>query len=447
MASEIIRNANIFTMDDQGTIINQGDVLIQDGIIAAVDEHIDTDDHEKHVITDGSGMWLMPGFVQPHIHLCQTIFRGLAEDLTLLDWLRERIWPMEAAHDPDSLRASVRLGIHELFASGTTTIMDMGTVHHTEVIFEEAAKLGIRAGIGKAMMEMGKGMPNGLKETGEESLAESVRLAEKYNGYNEGRLSYVFSPRFLLSVGEDLFRQIAIEARRLDCRMQTHTSENPEESLAVVDRTGLDSLKFLENTGFMGDDVVLAHVIHLTAGEFNILKSSGSHVAHCPGSNAKLGSGIAKTPEMLDSGINVALAADGTPCNNNLSVFKEMRLAGYMQSLRQRPGTLDAKQIVYMATRGGAAAMGLTDSIGSIEPGKNADLVLMNPNMVHCSGPFSDPYTRIVYSMDERNVNTVWVQGDRVFHKGKVRGMGDAALLAEVERELEKLLQRLTENV
>ena len=434
-------------MDDQGTVITRGDVLVRDGIISAVGKNLRTDDDEKTIITDAAGMWLLPGFVQPHIHLCQTMFRGLAEDLTLLDWLRERIWPMEAAHDAETLRASVRLGIHELFASGTTTIMDMGTVHHTEVIFEEAAKLGIRAGIGKAMMEMGKGMPSGLKETGDESMRESVRLAETYHRSNEGRLEYVFSPRFLLSVGEELFRDIAIEARRLDCRMQTHTSENPEESLAVVDRTGMDSLRFLEKTNFMGNDVVLTHVIHLTAGEFNILKSSGSHVAHCPGSNAKLGSGTAKVPEMLDAGVNVALAADGTPCNNNLSIFKEMRLAGYMQSLRLSPGALGAKQIVYMATRGGAAAMGLSDAIGSIEPGKNADMVLLNPNMAHCSGPFSDPYTRIVYSMDERNVNTVWVQGDRVFHKGKVKGIGDAALLAQVERELEKLLQRLTENV
>jgi cytosine/adenosine deaminase-related metal-dependent hydrolase len=440
MSDQLIRNATIVTMDDEFKVLDRGDVLISDGLVADVGPGLDGGAAEE---TDATGLWLLPGFVQPHVHLCQTLFRGLAEEMGLMEWLRTRIWPMEAAHDPRSLSASVRLGIRELIASGTTCALDMGTAHHTDVVFDEAAALGIRLYAGKAMMEMGKGLPEGLMEEPGLCLRSAVELARRHHNTESGRLGYVFCPRFLISVSKELFRDIASEARRLGCRMQTHTSENLDENREVERRTTMPSLRYLERSGFLGPDVSLVHVIHISNDEFSVLAESKSHVVHCPGSNAKLGSGTARVPEMLETAINVSLASDGAPCNNNLSMFKEMRLAGQLQSLRLGPGRLDAQQIVRMATRGGAAAMGLSKRIGSIEKGKKADLVLLDPHMPHSAAPFSDIYTRIVYGMDERNVASTWIDGARIYDGEAVRSVDDAALVAEARRELEKLLDRL----
>ena len=440
MTEQLLRNATVVTMDDEFRIHDGADVLIQDDLIADVGTGLEARGAE---VTDASGRWLLPGFVQPHVHLCQTLFRGLAEEMGLLEWLRTRIWPMEAAHDPNSLSASVRLGIRELLASGTTCALDMGTAHHTDVIFDEAASLGIRLRAGKAMMEMGEGLPPGLQEKAGPCLRSAVDLARRHHRSESGRLGYVFCPRFLISVSKELFRDIASEARRLGCRMQTHTSENTDENRAVERRTRMPSMRYLERAGFLGPDVTLVHVIHISNDEFSVLAESKSHVVHCPGSNAKLGSGTARVPEMLETAINVALASDGAPCNNNLSIFKEMRLAGQMQSLRLGPGRLDAQQIVRMATRGGAAAMGLSKNIGSIEKGKKADLVLLDPGRPHSSAPFSDVYTSIVYGMDDRNVASTWVDGEKLYDGESVRDVDDAALLAEARRELGKLLERI----
>jgi cytosine/adenosine deaminase-related metal-dependent hydrolase len=440
MADHLIRRATVVTMDDEYSVHEECDLLVRDGVIAEVDQGLDGGTAAE---TDASGLWLLPGFVQPHVHLCQTLFRGMAEEMGLLEWLRRRIWPMEAAHDPRSLSASVRLGIRELLASGTTCVLDMGTAHHTDVIFDEAADLGIRLHGGKAMMEMGAGLPDGLKEKPGPCLRSAVDLARRHHNTESGRLGYVFCPRFLISVSKELFRDIASEARRLGCRMQTHTSENPDENREVERRTGMPSLRYLERSRFLGPDVSLVHVVHISNDEFTVLAESKSHVVHCPGSNAKLGSGTARVPEMLETAINVSLASDGAACNNSLSMFQEMRLAGQLQGLRLGPGRLDARQIVRMATRGGAAAMGLGKSTGSIEKGKRADLVLLDPRMPHSSAPFSDIYTCIVYAMDARNVASTWVDGARLYDGEAVQGVDDAALLAEARRELEKLLDRI----
>lgn len=440
MAPQIIRDAMVVTMDDASTVLERGEVLIRDGRIEACGKHVEAGEDAR--ITEAPGAWLLPGFIQPHVHLCQTLLRGHAEDMTLLEWLRERVWPMEAAHDAGSMAASVKLGIHELLSSGTTCILDMGTVQHTEIVFEQAAALGIRALAGKAMMQIGEGLPPALREDGAASLAASIDLASRYHGSSGGRIGYVFCPRFLAGVSEDLLGDVVTEARRLGCRMQTHTSENPDENRIVEDRVGVTSLELLERTGFLGDDVTLVHVIHISDRELDILSGSGTHVVHCPGSNAKLGSGTARVPEMLEAGVNVALAADGAPCNNNLSVFKEMRLAAQMQSLRLGPGSLPAERIVRMATRGGARAMGMDKEIGSIEKGKRADLVLLDPGRAHSAAPLADPYSRIVWSMDERNVRSVWVDGERLVHEGQVGRLDETTLVSEAGKELARLLEK-----
>ncbi len=231
--------------------------------------------------------------------------------------------------------------------------------------------------------------------------------------------------------------------RRLGCGLQAHVSESPAEVDQVRRRTGLDSMSFLERARFLGPTTVLAHAIHLSPSEMEMLRASGARVAHCPGSNAKLGSGIARVPEMMGAGIQVGIASDGAACNNNLSIFQEMRLCGYLQSLRLGPGALPARDIVRMATRGGAAALGAGAEVGVIEPGMRADLVLLDPRAAHSTGPDADPWTRIVYSMDSRNVTGVWIDGIRVLEGGCVRGIDADEAVESARIEIARLTRRV----
>jgi len=440
LTSEIIYNAKIVAMDEAGTIIDKGYVRFEGGIIVELGAGSPPEETlAASNATDAMGRWLLPGFVQSHVHLCQTLFRGTAENLSLMEWLRSRIWPMEASHDEESISISARLGIYELLSGGTSSIMDMGTTHGTSALFSEAAKLGIRAVIGRAIMDYGHDVPPRLKDEGRAAMEESVSLANKYHGAEAGRLRYVFSPRFLLSVEEGTMREISQEARRLGCMIQTHACENQEEAMLVVEKTGDESLKFLEKVGMLGPDVTIAHMIHLTASEFRLAKETQTNVAHCPSANMKLGSGIARTMEMTQAGINVSLGADGAACNNNLSIFTEMRLAGLLQNLRFAAKGLKAEQIVRMATNGGARALGLQDEIGSLKIGKKADFVLLDPRLPHSSGETSDVYSRIVYSMDARNVVSTYVDGVRLYHEGKVKGVGIARLMTEADEQIKKI--------
>src|SRR5262245_47211858 len=217
------------------------DVLVgPDGRIAALTEPSARTPAQRSV--DASGLTIVPGLIQSHVHLCQTLFRGLAEEQRLLAWLRERIWPLEAAHDPASLRASARLGIAELLLGGTTAVLDMGTVHHTDALFEAAEAAGIRYTGGKAMMDTGEGVPPGLRETADGSLAESEALAGRWHGGAGGRLRYAYCPRFVLSCSTALLRAAGQRAGAAGLLVHTHASEQLDEVAAVRRRLGAPNI-------------------------------------------------------------------------------------------------------------------------------------------------------------------------------------------------------------
>lgn len=288
-----------------------------------------------------------------------------------MDWLRKRIWPLEAAHDEESLYYSAMLGIGELISSGTTTIVDMETVHHTDYAFQAIAKSGIRALSGKVMMDQkGGDVPEALQEDTASSLQESVDLLEKWNGYGNGRIQYAFSPRFVISCTEPLLTEVRDLSARYDVKVHTHASENLGEIEIVQAMTGMRNIVYLDHLGLANERLILAHCVWLDVEERRILRDRGVHVSHCPGSNLKLASGIADTPGMLHDHVSLSLGADGAPCNNNLDMFNEMRLAAIIQKPQHGPTTMDARSVFRMATIGGAKAVGMEDKIGSIEVGK-----------------------------------------------------------------------------
>ncbi|MBL8204452.1 MAG: 5'-deoxyadenosine deaminase [Blastocatellia bacterium] len=424
--SLLIKNATVITIDADNGIFT-GDVLIVDGRIAAFDKATEADE-----ILDASGRVLLPGFVQTHIHLCQTLFRGAADDLALIDWLKQRIWPLEAAHTAESLRLSAQLGIAELIRGGTTCALTMETVNHTDEVFRVVEESGFRATVGKCLMDAGADVPEALQEKTDASLAEAVRLIEHWHGAANGRIQACFAPRFAVSCTRELLEQVARLSRERRVLVHTHASENRDEIALVEQNTGLRNISYLQAVGLTAPHVVLAHCIWLDENEMTILQQTETKVAHCPSSNLKLGSGIAPINEMLERGISVSLGADGAPCNNRLDQFIEMRTATLLQKVRCGPQAVPALTALRMATIEGAKALGLSDEIGSIEIGKKADLILLNLNQLH-SSPQPDLVSTIVYSAQASDVETVLIDGQIVMRDRHLQTLNEADIIARTQ--------------
>jgi 5-methylthioadenosine/S-adenosylhomocysteine deaminase len=411
--SEVIfRNGTILTVDPDHRVL-AGDVACLDGVIVHLGGAY-TPTTRDYQIVDCSDCIVMPGLVQAHVHTCQTLARGRADDMELLDWLRTVIWPYEARLDEDAATASAELACAELLLGGTTAILDMGTVHHTDAIFAAAERSGIRATIGKAMMDApDPQIPAGLRESTASSLDESARLIKRWHGAASGRLGYAYAPRFVLSCTDELLREVGVQARAKGVRIHTHASENPGEVALVRQRFGKDNIVVLDELGLLGPHACIAHCIHLTDTEKRLLASSGAHVCHCPSSNLKLASGICPVPELIAAGVAVALGADGAPCNNNLDGFLELRLAALLHKHRVGPRALPAPEVVRLATLGGAAALGLADTVGSLEVGKRGDVIAVDLSALHTI-PTGSPWSAIAYAAKSCDVRHVAVDGQIV---------------------------------
>ena len=413
MPSLLLRNATILPMDD-GLSVFHGSVSVRDGRIAAVGQ-VDEAGHET--VIDARGGYVLPGFIQTHVHLCQTLFRGFADDMPLLEWLKMRVWPMEAAHTPSTLRASVRLAAAELLRTGTTSVLTMETVHDTDVVFETLAEVGLRATVGKCMMDSDSDVPRRLQEETRASIDESLGLKKRWHGAANGRLRAAFAPRFAVSCSRELLEAVAALAVSEQSLVHTHASENRDEVEFVRRMSGgLSNMEYLADTGLAAPHLCTAHCVWVTDAEQSLMAERGVKVLHCPGSNLKLGSGVAPVAEMRARGISVSLGADGAACNNRLDMFDEMRLAATLQAMRKAPGVLTARDVVWMATREGARALGQEDDIGSIEPGKRADLLLIDRGDPHLV-PSPDPWSAIVYSARGSDVRSVVVDGELLVHE------------------------------
>lgn len=384
-------------------------------------------------VLDAMGCAVIPGFVQAHVHLCQALFRGMADDLPLLDWLRRRIWPLEAAHDEASLAASAELGLAEMLLAGTTTILDMGTVHHHDAVMAACLASGIRAISGKAMMDAGNGVPQGLRETTAESLRDSERLCREWSGKGGGRIGYAFAPRFVLSCSEALVRGAVERARAMGALVHTHAAEHPSEREAVRRELGDDDVAILRRWGVAGERAVLAHGTQLTDEEARILAEEGSRIVHCPSANLKLGSGIARVSDLDRAGVALALGADGAPCNNTMDPWTELRHAALLAKVRSGPTTLPAERAFRLATIDGARALGLDAITGSLEVGKRADLVVVRLDGVHAV-PGGDVFSKLVYACGARDVVDVMVDGELLVRRGELTRV-DAARVAARARE------------
>jgi 5-methylthioadenosine/S-adenosylhomocysteine deaminase len=439
VASLLIRGGTVVTMNDRFDIVD-GDVSIRDGRIAAIAPAIG-EPHDR--VIEARGGYVLPGLIQTHIHLCQTLFRGYADDLPLMDWLRTRVWPMEAAHTPDSLRAAARLAATELLASGTTTVLTMETVHDTDVVFEEAQASGIRATIGKCMMDFDAQVPKRLQEATRASIDESVAIRARWDGAAAGRLRAAFAPRFAVSCSRELLEAVASLSQAQQALVHTHASESREEIAIVQRMTGARSnIDYLATVRLASPHLCTAHCVWADDRDQELLAAHDVKVMHCPGSNLKLGSGIAPVPEMRARGITVSLGADGAACNNRLDMFEEMRLAAVLQAMRRQPGVLTARDVLWMATRAGARTLGLEREIGSLEAGKKADLIVVDRDRPQLA-PGPDPYSTLVYAARGGDVRTTIVDGELLVDDFAPLRVDPVEVVAEARRAARDLAARI----
>jgi cytosine/adenosine deaminase-related metal-dependent hydrolase len=306
----------------------------------------------------------------------------------------------------------------------------METVHDTDAVFEAVAATGMRATIGKAMMDAPlDGVPQRLVEPTNASFDESLALRRRYHGSHNGRIRMAFAPRFALSCTRGLLEAVAAASAEQRIIVHSHASEQTDEVALVRAVTGQGNIEFFEKLGLATPQLSLAHCVWVDGDERTRLAERGVKVTHCPGSNLKLGSGVAPVPEMLDAGICVSLGSDGAACNNHLDMFGEMRLAATLQAARLRPGALPARQALWMATRNGAKALGLDDEIGSIEAGKRADVILVDAGAAHLQ-PGPDPFSTVVYAARPTDVRLTMIDGEVLTRNGASVHMDPAAVAA-----------------
>ena len=417
------RNFYIYTLENNGrSDFFKGSLLIDGKTIKKIFRK-DTDEPvipEGAEIIDGDFRYMIvPGFIQTHIHMCQTSHRNMAENIPLLPWLRDHIWPFEAALTKKTIGLSVIAALKELVSSGTTSVLDMGTVNHQDVIFETMGIAGFRYTGGKAMMDAGTGIPDKLLEKTSDSIDRSVSLLEKFHNTGNGLLRYAFSPRFALSCSKELLREVRKLSDRYNILIQTHGSEHKEEVEVIRSMSGLGNIAYLDSIGALNDKTVIAHTVHPDESEISLIKNTNASIVHCPSTNLKLGSGIAPVYKYLQEDIRVGIGADGAPCNNALNIFSEMKMASLLQKgINHDASIMSAKDAIRLATINGADILELKNTIGQIKPGFDADIIILDMNTPQTMNYECHPSAAIVYGCDPRNVTATMVAGRFLFRNG-----------------------------
>ncbi len=398
----------VIPVEPDGTVLEQHAVAIANSRIVAVlpaaaarmrfapREHVILAEHA-----------LIPGLVNLHTHAAMTLMRGFADDLPLMTWLSEHIWPAEAKHvSADFVRAGTLLAAAEMLKGGITCANDM--YFFPEAAAEAFVALGMRAALGLIAIEF----PTAYGSDPDDYLSKGLALRDARR--HEPLLSFCLAPHAPYTVADKTFEKIARYAEELGLPLHIHLHETAEEVATAIKTHGDRPIKRLARLGILGPQTIAVHGVHLDAADIALLARHGASVAHCPASNLKLASGIAPVAAMLDAGLNLGIGTDGAASNNRLDMFAEMRLAALLaKGASGRADVLPAHAALRAATLNGARALGLDHLIGSIAPGKAADLAAIDFGRIEMQ-PVYDPASHLVYTADRSDVTDVWVAGSRV---------------------------------
>ncbi len=434
----VVMGGTIVTFDSDGRVIEDGAVAIEDGRIAAVGPAAEIEGAypEAHRI-DAAGGLILPGLINAHTHAPMVFFRGLADDLELMEWLEEVVFPAEAEHvDQELVRWGTRLACLEMLRGGITTFVDM--YYFDDTIAEEAERCGMRAVVGETLIDF----PAPDNKSWEEAIDYTRSFVERWRGHP--RITPAVAPHSLYTVSTEHWIEAHELAEELDVPLLTHLAEGQAEIDRVVEATGMTSIEYLEHLGLLDDRLLAAHVILPTPNEIDLLAKRGVGVAHCPQSNMKIAAGVAPVPAMIEAGVAVGIGTDGAGSNNDLNLWEEVDTAAKLHKLESGdPTVLPARQALAMATIEGARALNMEDEIGSLEVGKRADLLVVATDGLHQQpqDPAANPYSFLVYSTKASDVRTVIVEGRVVVDNGQVLTL-DAAEVLERAAHYRAILTR-----
>lgn len=439
------------TMDDRRRVITDGAVRMEESRITNVGKASELKHESRPEFeVDAKGMIILPGLIDTHVHLAQALLRGCADDVSLIDWLQKYVWPLQGNFDEQDGRVSAELCMLEMIKSGTTTFLE--SLLHTRYGFDGIAAsveaAGMRGNLSKTVMGLpgygnaGGIMHPGMVEDGETCLREVEKYYKLWNGKASDRIKVWYGARSLGGCTPDLYRQIAAGANRLETGVTMHLNEVREDADYARKEFNKLPVEFMDDVGLVGPNVVYAHGVWLREEEWNVLGRKGASVAHCPSSNMKLASGIAKIPEMMGANVNVGLGCDGGPSNNTYDMIREMKLASLLQKGRLLdPLVMNAETVLEMATINGALALGLEKQIGSIEVGKKADLILISLCSPHLTPTFN-PISHLVYAAGGSDVDTVIIDGRIIMRNRKVKTLDEEKVIREANVRASKLLER-----
>ncbi len=398
----------IVPVEPAGAVLERHAVAVRDGRIEAVLPAGEAAQrYAAYARVDLPGHALIPGLVNAHTHAAMALMRGSADDLPLMRWLQEHVWPVEAKHaSPEFVRDGTLLACAEMLRGGVTCFNDM--YFFPEAALEAAQQAGIRAALGIIVLEF----PSAYASDPQAYLAKGLALRDRWREHP--LVSFCFAPHAPYTVSDDSFRRIAQLAGELELPVHVHLHETADEVARAAAEHGERPIARLERLGLLGPGLIAVHAVHLGPAEIALLAKHRASVAHCPSSNLKLASGIAPVAELLAAGVNVALGTDGAASNNRLDVFEEMRLAALLAKAASGSAeAMPAHAALRAATLGGAVALGLDGRLGSISPGKSADLAAVSLDDIALQ-PVYDIVSHLVYACGREHVTDVWIGGERV---------------------------------
>jgi len=408
----LIRPEWIIPIEPAGITLSGHALAVNDGkIVAALPNDEAAQRFRPRKTVDLPGQVLLPGLVNLHTHAAMSLLRGYADDLPLMRWLSERIWPAEARHaGPDFVRAGTLLACAEMLRGGITTFNDM--YFFPDAAAAAARQLGMRAALGIVVIEF----PTSYAADADDYLAKGLAIRDALS--EDPLLSFCLAPHAPYTVADKTFRNIATLAAQLEIPVHVHLQETRHEIEESLKQHGVRPLQRLQRLGLLGPQLIAVHAVHLEPGEIDLLVHEGCHVAHCPTSNLKLGSGIAPVSALQSRGLNFGLGTDGAASNNRLDLFHEMRHAALLaKGASENAEALDAHATLHAATLGGARALGLDDRIGSLLPGKTADLCTVRLDEWLLQ-PCFDPASHLVYVAGREQVTHTWVAGKLAMSNG-----------------------------
>lgn len=432
MSKLLIKGATIITVDSDNHIFAPGDIICEDERLVYVGSSQSQQNNDFDHVLCGKGKVVLPGLVNAHTHAAMTLFRSYADDLALQPWLKEKIWPLEAKLTPEAVYWGSLLACIEMMEAGVTTFADM------YFFMDETARAVKESGL---RADLAVGLTGLNARAGEKALGQAAEFVLRFNGTAGGRITCRLGPHAPYTCPKPFMRKVLKTARELDCGIHTHLAETKQEVEELVSATKWTPIEFyqtiLQEAGMV--PTLAAHCVHVCDTDIEILAGSNIGVAHNPGSNLKLASGFAPLAAMLQGGVSVGLGTDGAASNNNLDILEEARLAALVHKCASgNPTAISAQEALRLATIGGAEALGLQEQIGSLEVGKQADLLVLSEDRPHLY-PRHDVVSRIIYSARASDVDLVMVGGRIVVEQGKVVTVNRQETMNQTQRIVEEI--------